>query len=333
MTIPLINSTILTDILGSFVHAFSLRFSTVHAYANNLLRIFILIELIFFGIYLAIEGGDAIASLFKKILVIGAFQFLVSSYVTLVDALRDSFVGIGLAGQMGAGTLSLSQFLDPSALISHGLTVVYPIFEKQSLMGIIFGGGAFKGLTLLAAIFILLAFVWMGMQIFLISIEFYIITTLAVVMIPFGLFKPTAFLADRAFGSIFAVCIKLMVLAFVASVSLPVVQGLAFSTDNPTLNESLTLLIGVGAIALIMAKAPLIAVGMISGSAGLDVSNGIVQPVLSAASAAVGAVGAVSGATALLSKLFSSSSGGTPAGQGAAAKAASIPSDVPKEGG
>lgn len=325
MTIPLTNSGILTDVLGSFVHAFSLRFSTVHAYANSLLRIFILIELIVFGIYLAIEGGDAIASLFKKVLVLGAFQFLVSSYVTLVDALRDSFVGIGLAGQTGAKTLSLSQFLDPSALISHGLTVVYPVFQRWSLLGVIFSGGPLEVLTVLAMVLILLAFVWMGLQIFLISIEFYIVTTLAVVMIPFGLFKPTAFLADRAFGSIFAVCIKLMVLAFVASVALPVVQGLVLTTDNPHFNESFTVLIGVGAVALIMAKAPLIAVGMISGSAGLEVSNGIVQPVMSAAAA-------VAALTRFIPPLPGGGGGGS-APSGATSKAASIPSDVPKTGG
>lgn len=311
----------LTDILGSFVHAFSLRFSSIHAYANSLLGILILIELILFGIYLAIEGGDAIASLFKKVLVIGVFQFLVSRYVTLVDALRDSFVGIGLAGQVGAGTLSLSQFLDPSSLISHGLTVVYPIFERQTLFGVLVSGSGLDGLTFLAAILILLAFVWMGMQIFLVSIEFYIVTTLAVIMIPFGLFKPTAFLADRAFGSIFAVCIKLMVLAFVASVALPVVQGLVFITDNPNFNESLTLLIGVGAVALIMAKAPLIAVGMVSGSAGLEVSNGLVQPVMSAVAA-----------VATMARLMPRSPSGAP-GSEATSKAASLQSDVPKAGG
>ena len=322
------DSTILTDILGSFVHAFSLRFSTVHAYANSLLRILILIELILFGIYLAVEGGDAISSLFKKVLVIGAFQLFVSNYVTLVDALRDSFVGIGLAGQ-GSGALSLAQFLDPSALISYGLTVVYPIWERHSStygLGAVLWGDVLGILSILSTVLILLAFIWIGMQIFLISVEFYVVTTLAVVMIPFGLFKPTAFLADRAFGSIFAICIKLMVLAFVASVSLPIVQGLAFSSDNPNFNETLTMLIGIGAVALVMAKAPMIASGMMSGSAGLEVSNGIVQPLM----AAMGSGALMRG---VLSRLVGGSSAAPASGgQGATARAASVQSDLPKTG-
>lgn len=321
------DSAILTDILGSFVHAFSLRFSTIHGYANGLLRLLILIELVLFGIYLAIEGGDAVSSLFKKVLVIGAFQFLVSNYVTLVDALRDSFVGIGLAGQMGSGTLSLSQFLDPSALISHGLTVVYPIWERHSAsygLGAVLWGDVLGILSIVSTVLILLAFIWMGMQIFLISVEFYIVTTLAVIMIPFGLFKPTAFLADRAFGSIFAVCIKLMVLAFVASAALPIVQGLAFTSDNPNFNETLTMLIGIGAVALIMAKAPMIASGMMSGSAGLEVSNGIVQPLM----AAMGSGALMRGVLSRLSGEGSPASGA----QGATARAAAVQSDVPKTG-
>lgn len=312
----------LTDILGSFVHGFSLRFSSIYAYANSLLRLFILIELILFGIYLALEGGEVIQSLFKKVLVLGSFQLLVANYAALIDVLRDSFVGIGLAGQMGP-SLSLTQFLDPSSLISHGFTVMYPIWEHYNLLSIL-GSGFITVLNLFASGLIFVAFIWMAMQIFLISVEFYIVTTLAVIMIPFGLFKPTAFLADRAFGSIFAVCIKLMVLAFVASVSLPVVQGVSFTSVDPTLHETLTMLIGIGAVALVMARAPLIATGMISGSAGFEIGNGMVRSLMLALSGGMNRLGLSAG---FVGMGFSGSNSSSAAG-----KAASIPSDVPKIG-
>ena len=213
----------------------------------------------------------------------------------------------------------MAQFLDPSALISHGLTVVYPVWERYTGIMNVLMADFLAIQSLLATVLILCAFIWMAIQIFLVSVEFYIVTTLAVIMIPFGLFKPTAFLADRAFGAIFAVCIKLMVLVFVASLSLPVVQGLAFASDNPTFHETLTMLIGVGAVALVMVKAPVIAAGMVSGSAGFELSQSMLRPLLSAASAALPLGSSLQKGIGAISK-----------GVGSIAKATHISSDVPK---
>ena len=307
---------VLTDILGSLVNAFSLKYNSIHGYASSLLRILILIELTFFGIYTAIDGGDVVRSLFKKILVIGAFQFLVSNYASLVDVLKDSFVGVGLSGPTGPGQLTLSTFLDPSAIISYGFTVVGPVWDNAVFT--LLDGQVFTILMNLAvSVCIMASFIWIGMQIFMVLVEFYIVTTLAVIMIPFGIFKPTAFLADRAFGSIFAICIKMMVLAFVASAALPMVQGLSYVDALPTFSQSLTLFIGVLAVALIMAKAPSIAVSMTTGSAGLDASSGIMQP-------AMAALGAAGLAARALGHLPTPGGSGSSPIKSAAAKAASL---------
>jgi type IV secretion system protein TrbL len=132
------------------------------------------------------------------------------------------------------------------------------------------------------------AFVAMGFQIFFAVIEFYIVTSLAIILIPFLIVKSTNFLGFRAINGILSNCIKLMVLAFIASLAAPVLQDLAFSTDQPTLRESVSLAVGALAIALLMWRAPAIAMAFIAGSSGLDFNSSALQPMLNASNAASG---------------------------------------------
>ena len=63
-----------------------------------------------------------------------------------------------------------------------------------------------------AFIFTLVAFFMLAIQVFITYLEFYLVAALSLVLVPFGVFKHTAFIAERAFGSVVSFGVKLMVL-------------------------------------------------------------------------------------------------------------------------
>ena len=63
-----------------------------------------------------------------------------------------------------------------------------------------------------AYIFTILAFFMLAIQVFITYLEFYLVAALSLILVPFGVFKHTAFIAERAFGSVVSFGVKLMVL-------------------------------------------------------------------------------------------------------------------------
>jgi type IV secretion system protein TrbL len=279
------DSTMLTDILGAFVNGSSQGFLVIKGYAESVFIKLLLIELVLFGIGVALHRIDFKAEIVAKVLAIGFIQFLLFRYVWLVDGLRDGFVQAGLAA--GGGHLNTAEFLDPSAYISSGLDKVYSVLEGRfsdngwqflSMLNMI------GHMNLIILLIMFFAFVAMGFQIFLAVLEFYIVTSLAIIMIPFLVLQKTSFLGSRALNGILSNCIKLMVLAFIASLAAPVLQEINFASAEPTLRESINLTVGALAIALIMWRAPSIAMSFISGSSGLDFNTAVMQPITTAVS-------------------------------------------------
>lgn len=283
------DSTMLTDILGAFVNGSSQGFSVIKGYAEGIFTKLLLIELVLFGIGVALNRIDFKGEIVAKVLTIGFIQFILFRYVWLVDGLRDGFVQAGLAA--GGGHLTIAEFLDPSAYISSGLDKVYAVLESRfsdngwQFLSMLNMMGHMNLIILLIMFF---AFVAMGFQIFLAVLEFYIVTSLAIIMIPFLVLQKTSFLGSRALNGILSNCIKLMVLAFIASLAAPVLQEINFASAEPTLRESINLTVGALAIALIMWRAPGIAMSFIAGTSGLDFNTAVVQPVSTAVGAFAG---------------------------------------------
>lgn len=75
------------------------------------------------------------------------------------------------------------------------------------------------------------AYFVLALQIFLTRIEFALISTLGLFLISFGVFKYTAFMAEKVFGAIISFGVKFMVLSFIVSVGLPLMETLSLPED------------------------------------------------------------------------------------------------------
>ena len=158
-------------------------------------------------------GGDddIIARLVKKTLFVGVFAYLIGNWNNLAQIIFDSFAGLGLKG---SGTsFSAADLLRPGKVAQTGLDSGRPLLESISdMMGYwsFFENFIQIACLMFAWALVLLAFFILAVQLFVTLIEFKLTTLAGFVLIPFGLFGKTAFMAERVLGNVVSSGIKVL---------------------------------------------------------------------------------------------------------------------------
>lgn len=282
---------ILSSLLNAFIAVFSTGFTNILPSARWLLQTLAIIEIGLAGIWWAFNQEDAIIGLIERSLRIGFFIFLVLDFPNLVEIVRDGFVFAGLLA--GGSRINVAEFTNPSRIAAFGTVAVQPVFDHIQSYGTVAALRNFGDLIMtgLAGLLILLAFYIIAIQVFITILEFYLIAVVGLLLVPFGVNRHTSFLAERVFGAVISMGVKLMVLSFIASATLPVLVQLQIPPD-PTLNQIMTLLLGSLAIAALTWHGPAIAAGLMAGtpslSAGTAASTAIAGGFALAAGGAAG---------------------------------------------
>jgi len=254
---------------------------------------------------------DIIARLVKKTLFVGVFAFLISNWNDLARIVFESFAGLGLVatgGSIGAGEL-----LQPGRIAQVGLEAGRPILEAiAGLMGFVAFFENFVQIAILmfAWAVVLLAFFILSIQLFVTLIEFKLATLAGFVLVPFGLFGKTAFMAERVLGLVISSGVKVLVLAVIVGIGSTVFgEFTAGFSGPPTIEEAMSVVLGALALLALGIFGPGIANGIVSGGpqlgAGAAVGTGLAvggAAVGGAAAARMGLAAAgstVRGATAL----------------------------------
>jgi len=219
-------------------------------------------------IWLMDESGSALKELLRKIVFICAFIFIIRSFPWLIKCVISGFAWIG---NTAGNQANASIINDPTEIMRQGVRVcanlVTEISNSDSItvlghLMICFG-------EFLA---IMLCFLIIAAQVFLINVELAIITSLGVMLIPFGVWKPTSFMAEKMFGAIIAYGVQLMVLSFIIAVAFPFLHMLALPPD-PNLLAFVNTFFGAALLAFLAWHAPRMAAGLLAGSPSLSVHN------------------------------------------------------------
>lgn len=131
----------------------------------------------------------------------------------------ESFAGLGLKAS-GTG-FTAAELLQPDRVAQVGLEAGQPILESISdLMGWVafFENFIQIAVLLIAWVLVILAFFILATQLFVTLIEFKLATLAGFVLIPFGLFGKTAFMAERVLGLVIWSGIKVLVLAVIVGI-------------------------------------------------------------------------------------------------------------------
>ena len=300
---------------------FGLLSGEVAALANILVAIDITLAALMWSMS---SGEDVLARLIRKVLYVGFFAFLIGNFHSLSIIVLESFSGLGLKAS-GAG-VSADDLLRPGKLAALGISAGKPLLEAAAeLSGF---PGFFENLVqilvlLVAFLLVIIAFFVMAVQIFVVLIEFKLTTLAGFVLVPFGLFGRTAFLAEKVLGAIIATGVKVLVLAVVVGIGSTLFDQFvsAWEGGQPTLEQVLALVLAAVTLMGLSIFCPSIASGLVSGApqlgAGAAVGTGLAIGGMAVAGAAATQM-AVGGGASLASSAAASGGrmGGPPAGGG-----------------
>ena len=253
------------------------------------------------------EGDDIIARLVKKTLFVGIFAYIIGNWNMLARIVFESFAGLGLKAS-GTG-FTAAELLQPGRVAQVGLDAGRPILESISgLMGYISFFENFIQIVVLlfAWMIVLLAFFVLAVQLFVTLIEFKLTVLCGFVLIPFGLFGKTAFMAERVLGNVVSSGIKVLVLAVIVGIGSTFFSEFtdAIGNSQPTIEDAMAIVLGALCLLGLGVFGPGIASGIVSGGpqlgAGAAAGTALAAGGVIAAGAAAGgaALGAAGGALA-----------------------------------
>ena len=225
------------------------------------------IELVLVALWWALGGNAQTMDVIKKLLFMMFWLWLVTNFAALAPVFVYSMVDAGISGAGGAAG-GHAIILDPSRIFTAGVNAITPIMTMIETMDDWDQVGQVIILWI-SAFIILIAFAIVAIQVFLTVLEFYLFMGLSAILLPFGINKHTKFIAEKTLGGVVNYGVRLMVLAFILSVTEPTLTGsLTFTVvdGNVEWNEIFSVMVIAWAIALLSWNAPGVAAGLVSGS-------------------------------------------------------------------
>ena len=265
---------------------------------------------------------DIIARLVKKTLFVGVFAYLIGNWNNLAKIVFDSFAGLGLKAS-GTG-FTAQDLMRPGKVAQTGLDAARPLLDSISdLMGWVafFENFIQIACLLFAWALVILAFFILAIQLFVTLIEFKLSTLAGFVLIPFGLFGKTAFMAERVLGNVISSGIKVLVLAVIVGIGSTLFSQFTagFGGQTPSIDDAMAVVLAALSLVGLGIFGPGIASGLVSGGpqlgAGAAVGTGL---------AVGGAALATGGAAGLAAKAGAAAVRGGATAAGAASAAYSL---------
>lgn len=151
-------------------------------------------------------------NIFVKIIHIGFFVFLIRNWLMIVSTVKDSFV---MLGTYAGGNTDIRP---PADIITSGLGKVFmfmsKVFSEASISMDAFLVWALAVGCLLVAIG---AFFYIAYELFCVNIEFLVVSSLSVVLLPFAMTKWTSSFAEKPWNVLVTAGAKLMIAFFMIS--------------------------------------------------------------------------------------------------------------------
>jgi type IV secretion system protein TrbL len=318
------NPGVIDGFLNVFTTYIDSGFGLLHGEVMYLSSTLIAIDITLAGLFWAWgENEDVMARLVKKTLYIGVFAYIIGNFNYLAGVVFNSFSGLGL--EATGSTLTASELLQPGRFAQVGITAGMPVLQAAgSLMGYtsFFNHVVQIFVLLVAWLFVVISFFVIAIQLFVTLIEFKLTTLAGFVLVPFGLFNKTAFLAEKVLGNVVASGVKVLVLAVIVGIGSTLFSQFTvnYGTTQPTIEDTLSLLLAALSLLGLGIFGPGIATGLISGAPQLGAGAAVGTALAAGGIGMAGGMGLRAGAGAALGLARGGSaavSGGTALAAGA----------------
>lgn len=255
--------------LKAYLDAIDSGFGLINSDVTSVFAILIVLSISATAIFWMLDENQNItAALIRKTLLIGFFAWLLADWQGLTKTIVLGFAQLGLkAGGAGAG-VGVDTFLSsPSDLIYMGMKLVTDMtIQIKELSGPVafFENIGIILMLALAAVGVVLSFVILAVQVFVVIIEFRLVTLAAFVLIPFGIVRQTTFLSERALGYVASSGLKVLTIVLIVSVGSKTFQTLTLSA-TPSIESAISIFIAAAVLTMLSLTVPSIAAALVTG--------------------------------------------------------------------
>lgn len=304
------------NILGSFMNHYTEH--VIVPGAENILphclRLLVILTVVQATWELSVKfmSGDKLQYLINMTLKMGFFMFLMMNWISLMGALMSGFELLGFrAGGNSAAESNNIVGETSDSFVQTTIRIFTAIWTPnsdswipdavQSIANYMSPGVLL--LDIICIVIIAFCLFMVALEMFMARIEFYTMALLALPCLAFGTMSKFNFLAEKAIGAMFNLALKVCVIAFLAAVSKPFIDGFAdkiLAADNPADDMALLLQAVLASllIYLFVKKIPQLVSGLLSGQPSLSGSDmtGTLRGAVSGVTAATGNVAAAQAA-------------------------------------
>ena len=256
---------VLTYIQQHAIVQLSNQFAWIRHAAMSLFAIVATIELALFGVVWALRQDTGFAALILKIFKLGVIFFLISAYPYLLQHLIDGFSQIAVHGHHSA----TGYLFNPAHLWQYGFDGAISLLKLSVTYGTANVGMSMIYLVL--GFTILLGFSLIGAQVLLVVLGFYVVSLLALLLLPLGTLGVARGLLHRALQAVIAAGARVFGLILILSIAVQTWQHFALTSwgQTTTLMAPLGLLTSVIVFGYLLVRVPswcAQAVGDVGGS-------------------------------------------------------------------
>ena len=190
---------------------------------KNLMPVAISLSLLLMTIQIATtwtlyEGQLRMFELIKEVIRFSFILFLIYNFESLADKFIKGWMYFGgiasgiFTYAADAEAIGKAPYYNPSTLIDMGWVCISEVFAKGTSLAYPIN----SLLILVCGIVAYIGVVFIALQVTITLLEYYMVTCLGVILLPFGLLRYTHFLYNKLIQGIFTFGIKLMVVYFIA---------------------------------------------------------------------------------------------------------------------
>lgn len=253
-------------------------------YAHRLMYLLAGIDLVI-SVLMHLDEADHLKILIKKIIKYGFFIYLITNYNSLLNILMKGFMFFGkVAGSGISKPLSEAVITNPAVIGTYGLYLIKDAINvviRQGTANVTSDPVLLTNIGILFAV--ALSYFAVGINLFLLYVEFYILGALSIVLVPFGVNQYTSFISQKVLNAMITIGIKLMVTVFIIGLVMPFmlsIQPLGFqiseaSGQTGTLQDNLILLLPCLAMVFLTIHGPNLAMSLLSGGGSFNFSSAV----------------------------------------------------------
>lgn len=244
----------------------------------------ILIDITITFLFVEEEGMNVFIKLMKKILMYSFFIYMIKNFSEIVDTILHGFIQLGnlATSSVGAGIPSKELLVSPGEMFSDllgfissilgvaGVTVALDAIPLVSIESVPTAVLIFAFLLGIGALFI-------GIEITIIFIKFFIVTATTIILMPFGAFQKTQDIAVKGLHALFAQGVEIMFVTIILNFYKKYKDSIFSFTPPAEELEVLTMFENLGVMLLfifMVTKIPVFVSTLLSGSiSSLGITN------------------------------------------------------------